>query len=238
MSGVHRIAHRRVFNCYLVVEDDGLTLVDTGPAGAVQGILDRAHALRAPIRRIVLTHAHADHVAGVDQLVGRLGDGVEIIAGRREAPILAGDLSLLAGEPEPAPKPRSYGAVDVPLTRLVDDQDHIGSLVVLDTPGHTPGHISLLDPRTRTLIAGDAVLTQGRVAVSGDLVLRWPFPAFSTWNRPLAVESARRLLAQRPSRLATGHGPVIEDATAALGRAVARARARGGVGQVPPIHQL
>jgi hypothetical protein len=29
-----------------------------------------------------------------------------------------------------------------------------------------------------------AVLTQGRVAVSGDLVLRWPFPAFSTWNRP------------------------------------------------------
>jgi glyoxylase-like metal-dependent hydrolase (beta-lactamase superfamily II) len=106
------------------------------------------------------------------------------------------------------------------VTRLVDDRDHIGSLVVLDTPGHTPGHISLLDPRSGTLIAGDAVLTQGRVAVAGDLVLRWPFPALSTWNKPLAADSAQRLLAQRPSRLATGHGPVIDDATPALTRAL------------------
>jgi glyoxylase-like metal-dependent hydrolase (beta-lactamase superfamily II) len=102
----------------------------------------------------------------------------------------------------------------------VDDQNQIGSLVVFDTPGHTPGHISLLDPRSDTLIAGDAVLTQGRVAVSGDLVLRWPFPALSTWNKPLAVNSAERLLAQRPSRLATGHGPVVDDATTALTRAL------------------
>jgi glyoxylase-like metal-dependent hydrolase (beta-lactamase superfamily II) len=222
MSDVHQITHRRVFNCYLVAEDDGLTLVDTGPAGAVQRILDRARALHAPIRRIVLTHAHRDHVAGLDALVEHLGSGVEVIAGRREAPILAGDLSLVAGEPEPEPKPRSYGTVDQPLTRLVHDQDQIGSLVVFDTPGHTPGHISLLDPRTETLIAGDAVLTRGRVAVSGELVLGWPFPALSTWNKRLAAESARRLLAQRPSRLATGHGPVIEGATPALTRAVAK----------------
>jgi hypothetical protein len=56
-------------------------------------------------------------------------------------------------------------------------------------------------------------------------VLRWPFPALSTWNKPLAVESARRLLTQRPSRLATGHGPVVEDATPALTRALARSDA-------------
>jgi glyoxylase-like metal-dependent hydrolase (beta-lactamase superfamily II) len=45
-------------------------------------------------------------------------------------------------------------------------------LRVIATPGHTPGHISLIDVRDGTLLAGDAVSTIGRTAVSGDLVWR------------------------------------------------------------------
>jgi glyoxylase-like metal-dependent hydrolase (beta-lactamase superfamily II) len=60
--------------------------------------------------------------------------------------------------------------------------------------------------------------------VSGDLVWRWPFPARATWDKLRAIDSARRLLDERPTRIATGHGRVItEDATTLLAAAVARA---------------
>jgi glyoxylase-like metal-dependent hydrolase (beta-lactamase superfamily II) len=57
-----QVVHRRVFNAYLVREDDGLTLVDTGPAGALDTVRTAIRALDAPLRRVVLTHAHADHL--------------------------------------------------------------------------------------------------------------------------------------------------------------------------------
>jgi glyoxylase-like metal-dependent hydrolase (beta-lactamase superfamily II) len=81
----------------------------------------------------------------------------------------------------------------------------------------------VIDTRDHTLIAGDALTTLGRVAVSGDLVWRWPFPALSTWNKPLALQSAQRLLDEQPARLATGHGPIVQDGATALGQAIARA---------------
>jgi glyoxylase-like metal-dependent hydrolase (beta-lactamase superfamily II) len=98
---------------------------------------------------------------------------------------------------------------------------------VIATPGHTPGHISLIDVRDGTLIAGDAVSTISRTAVSGDLVWRWPFPAMSTWSKELAIDSARRLLDERPARIASGHGPIVNDAYASLEAALSRARKLG-----------
>ena len=45
-------------NCYLVREEDGLTLIDTGMSGQAQSIIQAAQQLGLPIVRIVLTHAH------------------------------------------------------------------------------------------------------------------------------------------------------------------------------------
>lgn len=104
---VTQITYRRVFNAYLVAEDDGLTLIDTGPASARGAVRAAVTAQGGRLRRIVLTHAHADHVAGIDGLVIEHPD-VEIIVGWREAALLAGNLSLRAGEPGPPPKRRSF----------------------------------------------------------------------------------------------------------------------------------
>lgn len=220
---VIQVVHRRVFNCYLVIEHDGLTLVDTGPAGALPAIRAELNRLGLPLRRVVLTHAHGDHLGGLDQLTGELVPGIEVIVGRREARLLAGDFTPSDGEPSAPRRQRSYGHPQTQPTRLVDDGDLIASLRVIATPGHTPGHLSLIDTRDGTLIAGDAVTTLGRVAVSGELVWRWPFPALSTWDKQLAAQSARRLQAEHPVRLATGHGPIVHDASSALERALDRA---------------
>src|SRR2546428_13233374 len=79
----------RVFpvNCYLVREDDGLTLIDTGLPGSAPAILEAARGLGLPIQRIVLTHAHGDHLGSLDALHQLLPDA-EVLVSARDARFL------------------------------------------------------------------------------------------------------------------------------------------------------
>jgi glyoxylase-like metal-dependent hydrolase (beta-lactamase superfamily II) len=205
-------------NCYLVREDDGFTLIDTGLPGSAAQILAAAQAHGAPIVRIILTHAHGDHVASLDALKQELPD-VPVAISARDARFLAGDMSLDANEPQ-AKLRGGYQVCQTKPTRLLEPDDRIGSLEVIASPGHTPGHAAFLDVRDKTLIAGDAYQTQGGIAVSG--VVRWlfPLPAFATWHKPTALESAKVLRALNPARLAIGHGKVLEDPLAAMDQAI------------------
>ncbi|HXZ03632.1 MAG TPA: MBL fold metallo-hydrolase, partial [Ktedonobacteraceae bacterium] len=62
------------FNCFLLREDDGFTLIDTNMGGQAQSIMQAANKLGLPIVRIVLTHAHVDHVGSLDALHEALPD--------------------------------------------------------------------------------------------------------------------------------------------------------------------
>lgn len=215
--------YARVFpmNCYLVVEEDGLTLVDatmSPPAGDVAAV---AADLGRELRRVALTHAHGDHAGGVDG-VRRRFPGVEISIGERDASLLAGDRSPRPGEPD-APVKGYFVGIDWKPDRVLSPGDRVGSLEVVPSPGHTPGHVSFLDVRDRTLIAGDAFQTRGGLAVSGVVRPFFPFPALATWHRPTALASARDLAGLRPSRLATGHGEVLDDPGRGLSRALEEA---------------
>lgn len=216
-------------NSYIVREDDGLTLIDTGLPGNARAYLAAATKLGAPIRRVVLTHAHADHLGSLDGLAALL-PGAEVIASARDARFMAGERGLDPGEPR-LPLRGGYQTVKTRPTRLVGDGERVGSLLVVAAPGHTPGHIALFDTRDRSLIAGDAFQTRAGVAVAGTLRPFFPFPALATWSKPLALESARRLLELKPARLAVGHGEVLEDPAAAMGRAIAEAAAKLGEAQ-------
>jgi glyoxylase-like metal-dependent hydrolase (beta-lactamase superfamily II) len=217
-----------MFNAYLVREEDGLTLIDAGIGGSAPAIIAAAQSLGAPIARIALTHAHVDHVGSLDALTAAL-PGVAVAIGAREARFLAGDLSLDPHEPQ-AKLRGGYQPVTTKPTLLLQDGDRIGSLQVVATPGHTPGHVAFFDTRDGALIAGDAFATHGGLAVAGIMRLLFPFPAMATWHRPTALASAEHVRDLDPSLLAVGHGPVLAQPRAALDRAIAEAaRAVGKV---------
>ncbi|MBN2980331.1 MBL fold metallo-hydrolase [Cohnella algarum] len=206
-------------NVYLVEEDDGLTLIDAGMPFSVKGILKTAERIGKPIARIVLTHAHDDHVGALDALKAALPD-VPVCISERDARLLAGDVSLDEGEPQ---TPIRGGVPKKVRTRpnvLLRDGDRVGSLLAVAAPGHTPGSMAFLDTRNRALVAGDALQTRGGLAVSGQLKAGFPFPAFATWNKETALASARKLTGLRPALLAVGHGRMLKHPQQAMERIV------------------
>jgi glyoxylase-like metal-dependent hydrolase (beta-lactamase superfamily II) len=205
-------------NVFLVREEDGFTLVDTALEGCASSMVRVAQQFGRPIKRILLTHAHADHSGGLDA-VHRLVPEAEFVMPARDARFLTGDMSLDADEP-PDKLRGGWVIRKTPPTRLLHEGDLVGSLEVVATPGHTPGHCSFLDTRDGTLIAGDAFQTLGGVAVSGTLTI-FPLPALATWHKPSCLESARKLRALSPVRLAVGHGRVLDQPLTAMGRAIA-----------------
>lgn len=217
-NNLYQLTQLGVINCYLVREDDGFTLIDTASSGQAQPIMQEAQKLGLPIARIVLTHAHVDHVGSLDALHKALPD-VPVAIGERDSRFLSGDQSLDPSEPQ-TPLRGGYPVCATKPTLLLQEGNRIGSLEVIATPGHTPGHISFLDTRDRSLIVGDAFQTLGGVAVSGTFKLLFPLPAMATWNKGLCLESARKLLALQPSLLAVGHGRVLNDPREAMERAI------------------
>jgi len=213
-----RLRHWVFVNCYLLREDDVLTLIDTGMSGEAKMIMQEAEKLGLPIVRIVLTHAHVDHVGSLDALHEALPEAAVIIS-ERDARFLSGDMSLDPDEPKDKLR-GGYTPCNAKPTQLLYEGDRVGSLEAFATPGHTPGHMSFLDTRDRTAIVGDAFQTLGGVAVSGIVEWRFPLVALATWHKPLCLESARKLLALQPSRLCVGHGGVLEQPAAEMERVI------------------
>jgi glyoxylase-like metal-dependent hydrolase (beta-lactamase superfamily II) len=215
---VTRVCRFGIVNAYLVEEDDGLTVVDTMLPRSAKPILEAAAG--RPIRRIALTHAHGDHIGSLDALAAEL-PGVEVLISGRDARLLAKDKTLDPGE-EKGKLRGSYPGAKTRPTRTVEAGERIGSLDVIASPGHTPGHVAFLDTRDGTLYCGDAYSTLGGVATTARINPRFPLPGLGTWHRPTVLESAKALRALEPARLAPGHGKVVESPAAAMDAAIAR----------------
>lgn len=188
-------------NAYLV----GDVLVDAGfrfQAGRVlKGVRGRI------VRSHVLTHAHVDHAGGTRKVVDALG-----------VPVLAGELDLPAlhsGQPEMGfrgllEKPgNAYGSFPpVAEATGLREGDEIGDgFVVLDTPGHSPGHISLWRERDGVLICGDVINSMNLLTtVPG---VRQP-PGVFTPDPAENRRSIRRLAELAPRLVLVGHGPPLK----------------------------
>ena len=226
-ENIIQLTRLRFVNAFLVREDDGFTLVDTTVGGGAAKLIAAAERAGGAIRRIALTHGHGDHVGSLDALKARLGAHVEVLMPELDARIHAGE-TVVAGK-LPGGWPKLETVPDVCLR----DGERVGSLEVVASPGHSPGHVAYRDTRDGTLIAGDVFTTIGGLAVSNHFAARFPLAAMATWDGDRDLESARTLRALEPTALLVGHGRAVRDPLAAIDAAILRA---AGTSSAAPAH--
>lgn len=210
-------------NCYLVEEEHNLTLIDAAMPYCTKKILLAAHKIGKPITKVILTHAHSDHVGSLDALKAALPELCVYIS-KRDARLLAGDTTLLPTESHHPIRGGVPKGIQTKPDVLLVEGDRIGSLEVVSSPGHTPGSISLFDLRNGSLVAGDAMQTRGGIAVSGVLKPLFPFPALATWDKSEALAGVQKLRALKPTLIAVGHGKMLENPEAQMDRAIEEAK--------------
>jgi hydroxyacylglutathione hydrolase len=96
-----------------------------------------------------------------------------------------------------------------PVSRRLREADSVGSFRVIETPGHTAGHVSFWRESDRVLIIGD-VLSHLNI-YTGWVTLREP-ERFFTLDPAENRRSARRLIELEPKLICFGHGPPLRDA--------------------------
>jgi glyoxylase-like metal-dependent hydrolase (beta-lactamase superfamily II) len=203
-----RLAPRNAINAYLV----GDVLVDTGIEQSADKIAGMLEGRR--ISAIALTHAHGDHAGAMKRLAERFG--VPVWCGARDRD--AAETGRLVLSPKlrrarlAALANASSGFHGMPVARTLAEGDElVAGFTVLDTPGHSPGHVSFWREADRTLICGDVFFNMHLLTTIPGLHqppdLFTPDPAE---NR----RSERRLAALEPATVGFGHGPVLRDAAA------------------------
>ena len=171
---------------------------------------DRRRILRQLEGRTVsahaLTHAHPDHFGSSHAVCEALG--IPLWCGERDAHVVQG------ARPEPAEGRVARLLVRMPLPephaveRRLGEGDEVAGFSVLDTPGHSPGHVSYWRESDRTLLCGDVYFNLNMLTLRPGL--HEP-PRLLTHEPERNRESIRRLAALRPALVLFGHGPPLRD---------------------------
>lgn len=194
------------FNAYLM----GGVLVDAGIRRSGPRIR-RALGTTVPTAH-ALTHGHADHQGSSAQLCAAYD--IELWAPAGEADnVESGDLMPLGVDNLVTRwQLRHWAGPAWPVARRLREGDDVGGFTVLETPGHSPGHVSYWREADRTLVAGDVLF--GRHPLTGRPGLHEP-PALFTPDPARNRDQIRRLAALEPAVVCFGHGRPWRD-TAAL----------------------
>lgn len=190
-------------NVYLV----GDVLVDAATRQAKRRIFRQLSGRKLAAH--ALTHVHPDHQGSSHAVCERYG--VPLWCGERDAPAMETPGGVTGPEaPRWLKRVQERWWVGPPhrVDRVLREGDEVAGFTVLDTPGHTPGHISLWRESDRVLILGDVLNNMNLItAVPG---LHEPPPMFTpdvASNRA----SIRKLAELRPTLVCFGHGPPLRD---------------------------
>jgi glyoxylase-like metal-dependent hydrolase (beta-lactamase superfamily II) len=240
LAGIHRLAIPTPFavgrvNCYLI-EDEPLTLVDTGPNSGkaldelTARLAERGHQL-SDLELIVVTHQHIDHLGLVEILVEHSSAEVAALgaAAHRLGAFdedaeaedkFAVEVMLRNGIPEDVTIAlrsvsrsfRSWGS-HVTVTRPLEDGGMLElrdrRLEVLHRPGHSPSDTIFWDEERQILIAADHLLPK----ISSNPLITRPLDGSERRTQALVtyIESLRRTREMPAEIVLPGHGEPITD---------------------------
>ncbi len=192
-------------NVWLVADDEGLTLVDSGYSFMARKVSRAVDLVEAgPLRRIVLTHGHPDHAGGAARIAQERQ--VPVYAHRLELPFLDGKRSYrrISRLLQPI-RPGLARA----LPELADGTlEPLGGLTPWFTPGHTPGHVVYHHVQDDVLIAGDLFKARnGQLHHLGH---------FYSVDPEQAKRSERILQLLQPDRMEASHGGSVLQPTHVL----------------------
>lgn len=206
-------------HAYLITEGDGLTIIDASIPGAAPKIvaqLKTAGYQPSDVKRILITHAHFDHVGGLPELA-RL-TGAPVICSAVEKPQVSDSAPIVPPKPESIPAWQRFMVNNnqvmkpTPVARTLSDGEIMpevfGGLQAVAAPGHSPGHTAFWQPERRIIIMGDVLFNAPWMML--------PFPAFTT-DMAENIRSLKKIAAMDVETACFGHGsPIVSGAAAKL----------------------
>ena len=191
---------RNGINVYLM---DGI-LVDAGTRYATHRILKQARGRHVSAH--LLTHGHPDHQGASHAVCEELN--IPLWCGERDADgVEAGDLSKLVPQSTVTRLQSKFWTGPAhPVSRRLKEGDAVGSFTVIETPGHSPGHLAFWREKDRVLILGD-VLTNMNLR-AGWTGLHEP-PLLFTVDPKANRQAARKVATFHPEVICFGHGPPL-----------------------------
>ena len=205
-------------NAYILAEPDGLTMIDTGLPYSTKTILrfmaSKGWSAR-DLRRILITHADLDHYGSLAALQKESGaciyaspiEAQAIAKGQSSRPIdlrrnntlqrllIAFFSRIMKATPTRVDEVLAEGQV-LPV---------LGGLQVVETPGHSPNHLSFFVPSCGILFCGDSMRSDGSKGLRGS-------HSRNDWDHDVASASVRKLAGLGAQIICPGHGPVVRDA--------------------------
>jgi glyoxylase-like metal-dependent hydrolase (beta-lactamase superfamily II) len=196
-----------VYHPTIIWDEAEMILIDAGFPGQSELIREEILRSGAPMDRlnkIIITHQDMDHIGSLSSLVQASSNKIEVLSHEAERPYIEGELTPIKMTPEriaqreamintmPEEKKKEYKKMlaNIPckVDITVDDGQELpfcGGIVIIHTPGHTPGHICLYLKKYKTLITGDALnVVEGKLC--------GPAPQH-TYNLEEAIESLKKI---------------------------------------------